>query len=266
MLRLSTIALVLLTTHSGIALAAAKYIPKVDPQALAVAQAAFNTMGGTQALLTYSDSLTTGKATLHQGDAVTSYPITLKSKGLTETRVELQMTTGTNVRIINNGQGANVNPDGRIRILDTSNTFYEHVNHIPLLSLLAEYAKGQVNLLYIGVQKIQDQSEDVVEIDFVPTDDPQQAEVFGKMSQTLFYVNQSTKLVDKIQSTPSYEHNAATVTDELYLADYRWINGMLIPFHQSEFIDGKLLCDTVLDTVNINVGLSDADFVIPQPK
>jgi len=258
--RASSIFLCLVIATSGYA-AAAKYKTKQDPQAVAVAQAAFTAMGCDQAVKAYQDSISTGTVTLYAGDNPVSYPITTKSKGLRETRIEIQMSKGTNIRIANEGQAATVRPDGTIRGLDSNNTFYEQVNHIPLLSVLSEFASGKVNLLYQGVQQLQGQSEDVVEVDFIPNDDQEAGKKLATMSRTLFYVNQSTRLVDKIQSTPLYEGNDEnTFTEEVYLADYRSANGMLVPFHQTVLVDSKLDTDLTFTSITFNVGISDADF------
>src|SRR5260370_8576032 len=127
------------------ALAASKYAITQDPQAVAVAQAAFAAMGGAQAIAGYQDSQATGIVTLSPGgNPPVSYPITMKSKGLRETRVELQMPKGTNVRIVNQSQGAILRPDGSVKKLYSNNTFYEHIDHVPLLSVLAEFANANV--------------------------------------------------------------------------------------------------------------------------
>jgi hypothetical protein len=258
----------LVVAFSSDVLAASKqYILTQDPQAVAVAKAAFMAMGGPQALAGYQDSLSSGTITIYSGGSPVSYPIILKSKGLWETRVELQKPSGTNVRIANQGQGAILRPDGSVKTLNSNNTFYEHVNHVPLLSLLAEYANGHVNLLCKGMQQVQGQAEDVIEVDFVPNLDPVQGPIFASMSRTLFFVNQSTRLVDKIQSTPFYEgSDKNTFTEEIYLADYRSVNGLLVPFHQAVFFDGQLDTDLKFTSVSFNVGLSDSDFALPQAR
>ena len=250
------------------ALAASKYAITQDPQAVAVAQAAFAAMGGAQAIAGYQDSQATGIVTLSPGgNPPVSYPITMKSKGLRETRVELQMPKGTNVRIVNQGQGAILRPDGSVKTLYSNNTFYEHVNHVPLLSVLAEYANGNVNLIYKGVAQVQGQSEDVIEVDFVPNLDPVQGPQFASMSRTLYFVNQATRLVDKMQSTPFYEGDMKnTFTEEVFLTNYQSVNGLLVPFRQTVFIDGKLDSDITFTSVNLNVGLSDSEFALPQAR
>lgn len=245
--------------------AKAKYVLTIDPQALVVAQAAFTAMGGTQAISGYQDSLASGTATIYTGGTPVSYPITSKSKGLRETRTELQMQKGTNIRIANQGQAVIVRPDGSVKSLYSNNTFYEHVDHIPILSVLAEYGNGNVNLLYKGVAQVQGQSEDVIEIDFVPNLDPVQGPMFASMSKTLFFVNQTTKLVDKTQQSVFYEGDQNdTFNEEIYLADYRSVNGLLVPFHQTVDIDGQLDSDIQFTSISLNVGLLDSDFALPQ--
>jgi outer membrane lipoprotein-sorting protein len=258
----------LLALTSADAVAAAKqYQLTQDPQAVAVAQAAFAAMGGAQAVAAYQDSVASGTATMYAGGTPVSYPITMKSKGLRETRVELQLPKGTNVRIVNQGQGAIVRPDGTVNSLYSNNTFYEHVNHIPLLSVLAEYSTGNVNLLYKGTAQVQGQSEDVIEIDFVPNLDPLQGPIFASMNRTLFFVNRITGFVDKIQATPFNEGDSKnTFTEELYLSDYRSVNGLQVPFRQTLFINGQLDTDMKFQSVTFNVGLSDSDFSLPQAR
>src|ERR1700716_2906458 len=107
--------LCLVVACSSSAVAASKYVLKQDPQAVAVATAAFAAMGGAQAIAGYQDSLASGNVTISSGDTPVSYPITIKSKGLRATRVELQMPKGTNLRIVNQGQGAIVRPDGTVK-------------------------------------------------------------------------------------------------------------------------------------------------------
>jgi len=247
--------------------AAPKYLIRQDSQALAIAKAAFDAMGGAPAVLAYQDSVASGTVTIYSGRDPAAYPIMMKSKGLRETRVELQMPSGTNLRIVNHGQGAIIRPDGRVKALDSNNTFHEHVNYVPLLSVLADCSGGNVNVIYQGTADVQGQAEDIVEIDFIPDLSPGGGPIFASKSRTLFFINQSTKLVDKTQHDTFFEGNLATTfSEEIYYADYRSVNGMLVPFHQILFIDGKLDTDLRLTSVNFNVGLSDSDFVIPEVR
>jgi len=252
---------------SSYAAAASKYQIRQDPQAVAVAQAAFTAMGGAQAVAAYQDSQAAGTLTLSAGGNPVSYPITVKSKGLRETRIEVQMAKGTNIRIMNQGQAALQRPDGSVRSLYSNNTFSEHVDHVPLLSVLAEIGNGNVNLIYQGTAQVQGQSEDVIELDFVPNLDPVQGPLSASMSRTLYFVNQTTRLVDKVQSTPLYEGDMKnTFTEEVYLTDYRSVNGLMVPFHQTIFMNSTLDSDITFTSFNLNVGLSDSEFALPKAR
>jgi hypothetical protein len=228
-----------------------------DPQAVAIVQGTVAAMGGVQALLQYQDSLCSGTITLKFGSNLATYPITFKSKGLQQTRVETQLPKGTLIRIANQGQGVIVRPDGSIKALWANNTISERVNHLPLFSILAEYSNDNISLSYKGVAAIQGQSDDMVEVEILSNNqDP---------IQTVFFINQSNGLVDKIQSISFNEGDSkAAVNEELYLSDYRLVSGIQVPFIQILFVDGKAHSQVDLTSAAFNVGLLDSEFALPK--
>jgi hypothetical protein len=236
-----------------------------DPQAIAVAQKALAAMGGAQALLAYQDSQATGNYTVYGGLTPTTYPITLKCKGTQETRVELQKPSGTAVRVVNQGQGAISRPDGSVIHLLMNNTLAERVNHIPLLSILAEYQNGNISIQYQGTAAVGGQTADVVAVSLVPTTDAIQGPLFAATTQTMFYVDQTTGLIDKIQFTNYAENDPNSPQRvEVYLGSWESVNGISVPFHQTTYTDGNMESDLVLSSVSFNVGLADSEFVLPQ--
>ncbi len=257
---------VLLFTASALWVRAAtpQFTITKDPQAVAVAEKALAAMGGVQALLSYQDSQATGTLTLYGGSAPVAYPITLKCKGTQKTRVEVQKSDGTNVRIMNQGQAVVEKSDGTVVKLVTNNTLAERVNHIPLLSILGEYQGGSIQVQYLGVTRINGQNTDIIGISLVPTTDPVQGPIYASMTQTLFFVDQQTSLIDKVQYTNYAENNlSSTQTVEVYFNNYQLANGILVPFHQTIYEDGAIDSDIALSSVTFNVGLTDAEFALP---
>jgi hypothetical protein len=252
----------LITIAAGAATATQYVVPK-DPQAIAIAQRALAAMGGVQGGLAYQDSQANGTLTIYGGVAPVSYAITLKSKGTQETRAEVQMPDGTHVRIVNQGQGVLEKPDGTVMNLLANNTLAERINDIPLFSLLAEYQNSDISVQYQGTAQVNGQVTDIVAISFIPTTDPNQAPIYASMTQTLFFVDESTGLVDKIQYIDYAENGPATENVEVYLGGYQTVSGISVPFHQTTYIDGVLDSDIVLSSVNFNVGLTDAEFALP---
>jgi len=237
-----------------------------DAQAVAVAAKAFAAMGGTQALLSYQDSQATGTLTVYpQGSTPVNYPITIKTKTTQLTRVEVQESKGTNIRILNTGQAAIQRPDGTVIQLLMNNTFAERVRYIPLLSILAEYSDSDIQLLYQGTSQVNGQSTDSIATSLVPTTDSNQAPIYASMTQASFYVDQSTSMVDKIQYNNFSENDpAASELVEVYFAKYQTINGMSVPYQITTYSDGVLESEVVLQSIDFNVGLPDSDFTLPK--
>jgi hypothetical protein len=239
------------------AVAASKDEIKQDPQAIAVAQKALAAMGGIQAILTYQDSVATGNLTLYGSATPTDFPITFKTKGTRETRVEVKRANGTNIRIMNAGNAVIQAPDGSLLALAATNTFAEYVNHIPLLSILSDYQATNVSLLYKGTEAVNDQADDVVAVTLDPSENPE-------LGRTLFFVNQSNGLIDKIQYTNYAESDSnSTDTVDVYFTDYQQISGIAVPFRQTTFTNGTLDSDIVLGAITLDVGLTDDEFALP---
>ncbi len=105
---------------------------------------------------------------------------------------------------------------------------------------------------------------DAIAVSFVPTTDPVQGPIYASMTQTTFYVDQATGLVDKIQYT-NFSENDTTSTQsiEIYFSNYQVISGISAPFTQTVYIGGSLDSTVVLTSISFNVGLPDSDFTLP---
>jgi hypothetical protein len=265
---LAALLLALFSTPASLAETPGKQSFKIakNPTAMIIAENAVNAMGGTAAIKSYQDSLATGTLTLYQGDKPTTFPITLKSKGTHETRIELQTPDGIQVRILNQGRGAIQRPDGTVKTPGLNNLVGERVGHIPLLSLLSEYQNPDISLVYQGTALVNGQSTKVIAVSFVPYTDLMQGPFFSSITKTFFYVDQVTGLIDKIQYSNYEEGNwqQSRQTIEDYFTEYKTVSGVSVPFHQTTYADGKLDADLVLTSVTFSVGLSDSEFKLPQ--
>ncbi len=242
-----------------------QFVIAKDTQAVTIAQTAIGAMGGTSALFGYQDGQATGSLTVYAANPAATYPVVLKCKGTQETRVEIQKPTGTNVRIVNQGQGVIERSNGTVVRLMMNNTIAERVGHIPILSILGEYLSANVSLQYQGAAQVNGQNATVIVVSYIPATDAVQGPVFAAMTQTLFYVDQATSLIDKIQYTNYDENNSdSNQKVEVYLSSYQTVNGIYVPFHQTTYTDGTLYSDLVINGITFNVGLSDSEFTLPQ--
>jgi hypothetical protein len=234
-----------------------------DPQAVALAQQSLSAMGGAQALL-LQDSVATGQAQIFRQDGTsTVFTITKKSKGTAMVRTELQRSEGKQVRIVNKGTAAIQMANGSVRSLLTNNTVAERVEHIPALSLLSDWANTNMELSYVGSDSVNGQPADVVSISYIPPG-AQDPNFWRSTTRTLFYVDQATKFVSKIQYQNAAENNTnLTEKVEIFFSKYQVVSGVAVPFQQSTYSDGSLLSTIIFTSVAFNVGLASSDFNLP---
>lgn len=235
-----------------------------DPQAVTLVQQSLAAMGGAQALA-FADSLAIGNVQSFKPDGTSvTLPIVKKTKGTKMVRTEVQRPEGTRLRIVNSGIGALQFPNGTIRRLFPNNTVAERIEHIPALSILSEWQSSNIEARYIGADTVNSSPVQVVAISFIPTSDPQWIGFYRSTTQTLFFIDQTTNLVSKIQYQ-NFAENDSNVSEkvEVFFSDYRLVSGVLVPFTQSSYADGRLRSTLTLTSFAFNTGLSDSEFAIP---
>jgi len=221
-------------------------------------------MGGAQALL-LQDSVAIGQAQSFRQDGTTvTMPIVKKSKGTKMVRTELQRAEGARIRVVNGGVGGVRNPDGTIRRLFSNNTVAERIEHIPALSILSEWQSSNIEVRYVGTDAVNGSPVQVVAISLIPTSDPKWADFYRTTTQTLFYIDQASALVSKIQYQ-NFAENDSNVSEkvEIVFTDYRPVSGVLVPFKQASYADGNLRSTLTFTSVAFNAGLSDSEFAVP---
>ncbi|HEV8525689.1 MAG TPA: hypothetical protein VGQ71_14435 [Terriglobales bacterium] len=241
-----------------------------DPQALAIAQQALAAMDRVQGRITYQDSVGEGTLVLN-GPQPVSIPVTLRTKGTRQVRVELQGAPGSTVRVLNSGRAVVQSPDGSRRKLILNNTLAERVTHIPAFSILAESDDPSVNVEYGGAFAISVTAGVVPSVNAeklsfsAVSSDAADFGSFREITRNSVYVDKVTGMALKIEHTNYSENNPSFKTKvETYFSDYRDVQGILVPFRQTTYYDGKLESDLWLKSVTFNVGLSDTEFALPE--
>jgi hypothetical protein len=189
-----------------------------------------------------------------------TYPIVIKSLGTELIRSELTTPRGTSVRIVNRGSGAVLRNGQIVLRLADKNTVDERVDHIPALSVLAECGDSGAKPRHMGVERSGPQPADIVSVESGharPKDAPK---------PHVFHIDQASGTVSKLE----YSNYAENRTDseqkvEIVYSDYRRVHGVLVPFRQQMYGDGKLLAEMTLTEAEFNVGLQEAEFAIPAP-
>ena len=222
-----------------------------DPQAIALAARALLAMGGQQAI---ADSRTTGTLTLGS-DPSSVLPIVLESQGTHKARTAVQRATGTSVRIMNGGAAGLQRADGSARTLLSKNSISERITYIPALSLLSEFQNANVEIALSSVPN-------TFTLSCIP--DSTKADFYRAATKTTYAADPASGLIISMEITNFAEEDPASgVPEKTVFSDYRLVSGVMVPFHQTGYMNGKLQFDLTLDSVAFNVGVPDSDFVLP---
>lgn len=229
-----------------------------NAQALALVQA---TLGKHGAPSQTASCTATGTLQLLAGSPKT-YPITFKSYGLRKLRTELQTDNGTRVVVVNDGFGTIFMPDGTSRRLSVTNTQMQRVSYIPSLSLLGEATAADTSVELYGKSQINGSTDTVVSVGLYRGKDKRSAGKLQARTRTYFAINDGTGLIDHMQYSNHAEQSDSNVQKvDVLFADYRLIDGFLIPFHQMTYGDGSPMTDLTLTTVTCNgSSVVDSDF------
>jgi hypothetical protein len=179
-------------------------------------------------------------------------------------RTEVQRPEGTRLIILNNGIGAVQNPDGTSRSLFSNNTVAARVAHIPVLSFLSEWQSPTTEISFVRSDTLSSRPVQIIALSYIPGSDSQWVGFYRTTTQTLFYIDQATNLISKIEYQ-NFADNDSNVSEkiEVFYTDYRSISGVKVPFTQTTYADGRLRTTLTLTSVAFNTGLLDSQFVVP---
>jgi len=213
----------------------------------------------------YRDSRAVGSLTLYATEQK-SFPITLKTKGTSEARTEVQLSDGVNTLIVNQGQAV-VEHGGQLRKLLANNMVGWQPRHLPALSLLSRYNDANASVEHLESESVSGSAADVVAISFSPSSDPVLLKHFQRMSRTTFAVDQGSGLVTRVKYPVFLENSPRDQREvQILYSDYRAVQGIMVPFHQTRYVDGKIREELQLQSIEFNVGLQDSEFALPEVK
>jgi hypothetical protein len=235
-------------------------VPVRDPQAIALlarSVAAMATAAGVQ------DTQATGTFSI-AGDT-SPFPIRLLSKGLRQARIETKSDDGTTELVLNQGTAVVTNPSGKSQHLNGINTAAHRVSHIPSLSVLASFTDNSTSVRYLGSDLVNGNPADILELCLAPSH-PSTNSFLADASTSKLYIDQATATVSKIEFHRFAENSSHRQKIEVFFSDYQNDSGLLIPHTQRAFADGVFESELKLQSVQLNVGLPDTLFVLPEAQ
>jgi hypothetical protein len=231
-----------------------------DPQALSLASQAVAALTGGMPI---SDVSLTATVTWTAGSDQESGTAILKARGTTQSRIDLALTTQrSEVRNDPSGDSYSFGPDSVWRTISLNNCWTDASWFFPALSSLANANNpnflftniGQENRSGVKVQHIR-----VARVNASKYTDA--AQLIQHLSTIDFYLDSSTLLPVAASFSTHAEDNASLdIAVTVGFLDYRFVNGVRVPFHVQRYIQGGLVTDITVSSVALNSGLPGSTF------
>jgi hypothetical protein len=235
-----------------------------DPQAVALATASLVALSGN---IQISDVTLTGTATRTAGSDVESGNFTLKGLGTTDSRLDLNLSSGLNSEIRNQASGA---PQGFfIKASASASPLAQHncmtsaVWFFPALSVLAQTNDPTVTLAFIGPETRGDVAVNHIQFSVQSSSMSTKSNVrLGHLTQTDVFLDPTSNLPVAIVFNAHPDNDAQTnIPVEIDFSDYQLVKGSVpVPFRIQKLLNGTLFLDLTVQSANLNSGLTDSAF------
>jgi hypothetical protein len=236
--------------------------PQRDTQALNFLTQVLTAAGGSTAISAITDFTATGSVTYSWTNTSVQGNATIKSRGLTQFRLDSQVPDGTWSMVINNGVGVLNLPDGTGSTIAYHNTLNAGSLTLPITLVSAAVQDTSFTVIDDGVVPLGNGQAHQITIqqNLPSTTDP--AGQFSKDAKRDYFFDPSSFQLLQVQDTvhPSNDAVNGGVQRIIGLSDYRSSNGILVPFSISQSVDGQTTWSIGLTSITFNTGLTDSDF------
>ena len=189
---------------------------------------------------------------------------TFTAKGLSESRVGLNLSGGTRSEVRNIGNsgpaGAWARNGGASTAYAGHNTLTDAAWFFPALSSLTQTANPNVVFKYIGQEQHSGVNTQHIQIFQAP---PAGIASVQRLSTTEVYLDAATLLpvAMAFKVHPDKDMNT-DIPAEILFANYRAVNGIQVPFHFQRMLNGGVILDVTVTSAALNTGLQDSSFIL----
>jgi len=186
--------------------------------------------------------------------------ISLRAKGIAESRIDLNLSgeTRSDVRNSSNGApaGAWQKNAGTITAYAKHNCWTDASWFFPALSSLTQTANPSFTFEYKGQER-----HGGVNTRHVQVYRRSQIPLLQHLSTIDFYLDPASALPLAIAFQVHPDQNAGRdIPEEVRFADYQPVNGVLVPFHIQQMLNGGVVLDVTVISATFNSGLPDSIF------
>lgn len=248
----------------GQASTTAQISPTINSQAITLA---------TKSLLAMTGGASVKDITLHvtatsiAGSDNESGPGILSAKSTTESRVDLNLSDGTQSEVRTSSHGGPADQwksgDGKVIAAAQHNGWTDAAWFFPALSSLAQVANPNYVFSLVGQEQHDGLTVEHLRISQSFPSDTKNILRVGQLSAMDFYLDPTSflPLAVSFNTHPDSDMNT-NIPIEVRFADYRSVNGVQVPFHIQRLLNGSLALDIVVTNAVINSGMPDTQFTL----
>lgn len=234
-----------------------------DPKALEILRQSLSNTWGASAIGDVQSFTATGTVINYWGVGDVSGTITIKSHGLDQYRVDEALTGGNLSFAVSHGSGTYKRLDGSKTPIPGHNTESIGSLTFPLLKLKLAIEANDLQLQYLGVELAEGASAHHIRVQQQFSKDRDPDGLLMHLSTRDLFFDSTTLLLSKI-ADQIHPNNSSRIDLEhsVSFADYRPVNGVLVPFSITEKCQKQLTWSMALSSVLLNSSLNDSDFDI----
>lgn len=237
-------------------------VPVSDPQALSLVQQSIATLtGGT----TISDVTLKANVISVLGSDNETGTGTFEVKGLSESRVDLNLSGGTRSDVRNvtsTGPGGAWETNGGSPIAYVQhNCWTDAAWFFPAASSLAQWANSNAIFKYVGQEQhggVMTQHIHVSQL--LPQDS---SGILQRLTTEDFYLDPNSYLLLAVSYYIHADNDENTnIPTEIRFANYQPVSGVQVPFHIQQSLNGRVVLDVTVTSAAFNTGLQDSVFTL----
>lgn len=226
-----------------------------DPQAIMLLTQALSTAGGS-VLDSLHDFQGTGTITYYWAGQQVKGSATVRGKGPGQFRLDAALPSGERSWTVNNGLGSLRNPDGSVSEIPYHNAVNLGGLTVPFTRVSATMHDAALSVSYVGLQQVEGQQFHDIKVQKRLTPEASSREE----SADIFLDPKTFAIVGIQDKTHPRQTMTVDIPHAVYFSDFRTVQGALVPFSVSEYVNNQRVWSLQLDNLEFNTGLTDADF------
>jgi hypothetical protein len=207
-----------------------------------------------------ADSVATGTVEVTLGAHSEKGTITIRTRGLTQTSETLVLPSGTQKFVFDGDMASdNLNGGPEVRSAELAASAQSPMFPLPLLA--NAYSDNAFSAADLGPEVLDGTSTNHIRLTRTYAD--RRLSDLAALSRRDVWLDAKSGLPQRV----SYARRTATGAEapirvDVFLSDYRDVDGVMYPFTIRKDLNGSLWADITIQSVTFNNGLSAADFVI----